>query len=208
MNRRIGEAEDDLIIGAVLIGGAYLLLNGFLSNAGGNDPNVTAQASVAPGQNPFSYQFQPFIDFYNNNTPTIIATQATNIFPFGSTAQTQLTNPTIQQFFQAIYNSPPATSPWGYLDVVNLSARAQQLYNALNVSALNPFSTSDQTSALSAVAGLSNQLQMAFIANYFWWNYNQDLLTWLQGSWFKSGFTAGNIDALINTVNSLPVNPS
>lgn len=205
MRRKLGAISDDLVTGAVIVGGGFLLLNYFLNGAGSTDSTVNTQAAVPPAQNPFSYQFQPFIDFYNNNTPII---QGTSFTPTGTPTTVNITNPSIQQFFQAIQAAPPTTSPWGYLDVVNLQARAQQLYNALSVSAWNPFSTSDQTGALSAVSGLSNQLQVAFIANYFWWNYNVDLLVFLQGSLFKAGFTQGNIDNLINIVNALPVNPS
>lgn len=222
MSKKKYTIGDSGTIDILLIGGAALAAYVFvlkpLLNAAGVDPasqgTINNQMAMAPAADPFSYQFQPFLDFYNNNTPQISASQVSAGFfnnmmnLLNQSIPVQTINPTIQQFFQSLKQSPPASSPWGFINTVDLSARAEALNNAISVSALNPFATSDQTGALSALSGLTNQLQIAFIANYFWWNFNSDLLTFLNGSLLKSGMTPQNLAAVINSVNSLPVNPS
>jgi hypothetical protein len=218
MAKRVnGGFADDATLDVVLLAGvgiaAYFLVVKPLLGLSGSDPAITAQAQLPGTQNPFNYQFQPFVDFYNENAPTITAPVSgdfwqnmVNTVTLSVPAQT-ISNPTIQQYFQSLYPNIPSTSTWGYLNTEDLSQRAQILYNALSVSALNPLSTSDQTGGLSALSGLSNQLQVAFIANYFWWNYGVDLLTFLNGSLVKAGLSSANLVQIINTVNSLPVNP-
>jgi len=214
MRKKIGEIKDDVIILAGLALGAYLLLNKL--GLGGEDPAILNENNLAPSENPFSYQFQPFSDFYNNNPPLIQVQQApgslfnwmfSSLMP-GGAPTTTAQSPNISQFFNALKNSPTSSSVWGYLDTVNLSARAEQIYNAINVNAFNPLSTSDQNTALSAFAGLTNQLQIAFIACYLWYNYNQDLLIFLNGSLFKPGLSSSNLATLINRVNALPTLPT
>ena len=185
------------------------------------DPTVISEQNLGTN-NPFSYTFQPFVDFYNNNLPTIQASSGGGSVWDGllsdlgmssgdGTNSVQNTSPTIQQFFVALAASPPTSSPWGLLDAVALSAMAVNIYNAMTPSFLdniNPLSSANQTTLLSSVTGFQNQLQVAFVANYLWWNYNQDMLTLMQGSSTKWGLTPANLDALITQVNSLPVNPS
>ena len=210
--KKIGSGDIDvLLIGGLAVGAYFFVIKPLLGGLGlSTDPTISAEQQLAGTANPFNYQFQPFVDFYNNNVPQIVTGGGgnfiTNLF---YPAQTGLiSNPTVQQFFQYLKANPGAASPWGYIDTADYSARSESLYNALSVSAINPLSTSDQVAALSALSGLSNQLQVAFIANYFWWNFQTDLLTFLNGSIVKSGLTSSNLVEIINYVNSLPVNPS
>jgi len=198
-----GSGSDLLLLAAIGIGG-YFLYNKFF---GASDQTIVDEAGLG-ANNPFSYQFQPFIDFFNNNEPIITQTTgATNIWPFGSTTTATTTTPTIDQYFKYLKETNPTVSTYGFLNTVDLSSRAEKLYNSINVNPLNPLSVSDQSSAMSALAGLTNQMQIAFIANYIYYNYGQDLLSFLNGSVFKPGLSSANLDLLINTVNNLPVNP-
>lgn len=208
---KIAGIDGDVIV----IGGVSALLYFFvikpLLNTGTNQDLIDEQA-LPPTQNPFSYQFQPFVDFFNNNTPTITASSAGNFFsmflslstPSDGTTTTN-NSPSMSDFFKYLKNNPGAPSPWGYLDTADLSARAEHLKAAIDVSPLNPIATSDQSAATSAFAGLTKQLQIAFIACYFWYNWNLDLLSYLHGSLFSPGLTPANLSALIQTVNALPV---
>ena len=208
MKNKIGAIEDDFIlIGALALGG-YFLFNYFTQ---GTDPAITNELNLTPESNPFNYQFAPFVSFYNNNAPLVTTGQAANPFmwPFNQApASPQVGTVSIDLFFQSLKTNPPTVSPWGFLNTVDLCQRAENLYNALSVSSFNPLSTSDQTGGVSALSGLTNQLQVAFIACYLWYNYNVDLLSFLQGSIFKSGLTSANLVQIINYVNNLPVNPS
>jgi hypothetical protein len=219
--RRLSGAGDDITLDVVLLGGVavaayFLVIKPLLNSLGVSDPastaTVQAQLQVPPSSNPFNYQFQPFIDFYNNNTPTITTNDGLSplqsiLQPFGSGAVAN-TNPTIQQFFISLKSNPPSQSPWGFIDAVGLSGIAESVYNSLSVSPVNQLFASDQTAAMSAVLGFTNQLQMAFIANYFWWVFSTDLLTFFQGNVFSGGLNPANLAVLITTVNNLPVNPS
>jgi hypothetical protein len=214
--RKIGEISDDVIWIAALGVGGYFLFKALpgLFGGGGTDPVITAQMNMAPSQDPFSYQFQPFIDFYNNNTPTInsggsSSTSVMNLFGlFSGGTGANNSNPTIQQFFQYLKQNPGVASQWGFLDTVDLSSRAENLVSAITVNPINPLSQSDAQGAMSALSGFTNQLQVAFIANYLWYNYQYDMLIYLQGSLLTPGLSSANLVQLINTVNSLPVNPS
>lgn len=220
MGNRIRGVGDDITVDVVLLAGVGLAAYFLIIKPGLNllnppaDPVIAAQMAIPGPSNPFSYQFQPFIDFYNNNTPVLSGGSGASSnaglfsFMFPVPTVTSNNNPTIQQFFQFCKANPGTASPWGFLDSNDLSNRAENLNNALSVSSFNPLSMSDQTGGMSALSGFSNQLQMAFIANYFWWNFNTDLLTFLNGSLGKAGLTNANLDAVINTINSLPVNPS
>src|ERR1700688_1611979 len=205
---------NDLTVDLLLIGGAavalyFVVKNGF-GGLGNESANVAAQKALPGPQNPLNYQFQPFVDFYNNNTPLI--TGAANPGFFGNMLNAlqmqsnvqSIQNPTMQQFFNYLKATPGQPSPWGYLNTVDLSARCEALYNALTVSPVHQILMSDQQGAMSALSGLSNQLQTAFIANYFWWNFSTDLLNFLQGGLFGGGLTDTNLSALVCAVNALP----
>jgi hypothetical protein len=210
-------AGDAITVDVVLLAGAglglyFLVIKPLLSGLG-VDPQsqatIDAEKALPAAQNPFNYQFQPWVDFYNNNTPQINTggqSLSTDIMAYLNMAPVVNTNsnPTMQQFFIALKQVPPASSPWATIDVVALSALAEQLNSAINGFTLT---VTDQTAAMSPLSGLTSQMQMAFIANYFWWNFNLDLLTDLQGSLFKQGLTPQNLAVVINAVNALPVQP-
>lgn len=212
---RVGEISDDVLIIGGIAAVAYFviikpLMNGTSSLFGGNDDMLTAELALSPASNPFSYQYQPFIDFYNNNTPTIPAGQLSSGFSimnlFGPTVTTSdNNNPSMADFFAYLKQNPGAASPWGMIDTADLSARAEHLKSAIDVSPINPVATSDQTAATSALAGLTRQLQIAFIANYFWYNWGIDLLSYLHGSLLSPGLTQANLDNLITNVNAMSV---
>lgn len=203
---------DLLLIGGAAVAVYFLVKGGFTGlGIGTESANVSNQKALPGPQNPLNYQFQPFVDFYNNNTPSITGAANPGFWQgMISTLQMQanvqtIQNPTLQQFFQYLKSTPGQPSPWGYLDTVDLSARCESLYNALTVSPSHQLVMSDQQGAMSALSGLSNQLQTAFIANYFWWNFNTDLINFLQGGLFGGGLTDANLSALVSSVNALPV---
>jgi hypothetical protein len=201
---------DIALLGAAAVAAYVFIIKPGLTNLGltGTDPVIVAQMNVPAAQNPFNYQFQPFIDFYNDNTPS---TSNLSDGGFFSNVWSDLTmqtvqasgNPTIQQFFNYCQQNKTAPSPWGYLNTADLTSRAEQLNSALSVGMFDV--ASNQAAGMSALSGLSSQLQVAFIANYFWWNFQSDLLTFLNGSLVKSGLTQANLVQVINNVNSLPV---
>lgn len=210
--------NEGLIITLAIAAGAYFfvvkpIMDSLGVGSGSMSATLQAQLALPASADPFTYQFQPFIDFYNNNTPTIPAGASTGGFSlmnlFGPSATgTANSNPSMSDFFGYLKQNPGATSQWGFLNTADLSARAENLKAAIAVNPFNPLSASNQAAAMSALAGLSNQLQMAFIACYLWYNYQLDVLTYLQGSLTTPGLTPSNLDQLINQINSLPVNPS
>lgn len=220
MGKKVGSLGDSAAMDVILIGGGvaalyFFVIKPILDGLGGADSVYNAEMALPPSQNPFNYQFQPFNDFYSQNAPQALEIDGGGgalswlESLFGPTASsTTINNPTPQQFFQALKASPPTQSPWGFLDVPTLCQWAESIYGSTNVAWWNPLATTDQQSVVSAVSNFSNQLQVAFVANYLWWNYNVGMLPYLKGSLTKSGLTPANIDQLINQVNSLPVNPS
>lgn len=216
VKRKYNGAADGITTDVILLAGAgvalYLIVVKPLLTSLGVDPadqnTIDAQKSLPPSQNPFNYQFQPWVDFYNENTPAITTGSG---FWGGLEAYlgldsnvAQVTNPTMQQFFIALKASPGTPSPWALFNTSNLAQIAELINTAVNGFTLT---ATDQTAAISPFLQLKNQMEVAFIANYFWWNFNTDLLSDLQGSLFKQGMTAANLATLINTVNNLPVQP-
>lgn len=222
--RRIGSAGDPTIENIVLIGGlavgAYFLIKGGLGNLFGGDPvsnaAINAQMNVTAAQNPFNYQFQPWVNFYNNNAPNAASAGSVQMIPtewydpltwFASATQPGATATgaplDMGTFFTQLdaelsANSSAVSSPWATVDAVNLGLAAQSINDLSSM-----FSNANTTMA-TAFANVTSQIDCAFIAAYTYYVYGRDLLTRLNGGPI-TGTTPANLAGLIAQINALPV---
>lgn len=189
--RRIGDIEEDVIIGGLLLGGAYFFVVKPLMNAFGVDPadsnTVNQQANTGSDNNPFDPAFQPFIDFYTANQPDISLPEYCKA---------------IQKMY--LYHDPEplieGTSAY------NTAMWGENLHYALNWWNLTP-----DTDAVKAIFNqVTSQVEVAALSAYMAYNYQKDLLHYIHFggnllAWIPNGLTEAETAQIVNRVNSLPV---
>jgi hypothetical protein len=193
--RRIGaqgdETEDIIKYGLVLGALGLFVIKPLLNTLGvssADSDTVAAQNTVTPASNPFSYQFQPFIDLY---------------YPGGNTAseQSDMQNGLQEYQQQGVVSTqvPPDYQLIEWAEAIN-SAFGYIGYDADTV--------------LSIFNSLGAQTDVAYMAAYLYWNYGKDLMTLLTNGRYApifgltSGLSKTDLALIINHVKSLPVSGS
>lgn len=187
------EEKDIVIIGGGIALLYFGVLRPILRNLGidsADKETVDAVNTIDPSQNPFSYLFQPAVDYY---TP-LYDSQA------GGSAQTYW-----QGYRNALlaaygYNFPP-------IGTTNFDEGilAEQLYSTISF-----WKEPDVDLIKSIFNLLPTQFAVAGIDAYLQFNYNTDLLTFLKGGkryllLLQWGLTDTDLASIINHVQSLPV---
>lgn len=203
--------QNVLLWGTVIVGGYFVVVKPLLG-AVGIDPQtqalIDAENNLPPSQNPFNASFQPFVDFYNNNAPdSYISYSGGFNWQFFTSGAPVVVNqsPTIGQFFQslkALYvGGSLQPSVWGFLDSAALTNLSEQLHAGIHGGFVVPV----EGDILAPLSQLGSKLQLAFVANYFYWNYNEDLFSSLNGGIIKRGLAPSDFAALIQRVNNFPL---
>lgn len=192
------EEKELLIIGGGIAVLYFGVLRPILRNLGVNDGSQDVIDSInqtAPEDNPFSYQFQPFVDAYQQYYDS---KAGGNVAAYWQQYKELL----IEQFWGLDGWSFPAmstTDQW-YPGVI-----AESLYNTISF-----WKEPDSAVITSLFNTLNTQVQVAAIDAYFQFNYQVDLITFLLGGkryflFLQWGLTTSDIATIINHVKSLPV---
>lgn len=188
MRKKIGEVDEGLIIGGVLVGAAYFFVVRPLVNNFGTDPadtqTVTDQQQVDQGNNPFNPNFTPFLQQWAINQPSGLSVSdgMQQIKQLGDSGQLQPGSQAAQ------------TYAWG-----------EALASALSVWNWS----ADTQTVISIFNQMSSEIQVAALAAYMSYVYGKDLLTFLHygGSaipWIPNGLPESQVAAIVKQVNNLP----
>jgi hypothetical protein len=185
--------EDTLIYGGIALGAYFGIVRPILQAAGIDDPanvqTVNNINTLDPSENPFSYLFQPLVDYYQ----PLYDQQA------GGSAQAYWQG--YKQAYDAQYNgNPPALGTTSF-DIAILS---EQLKNAIS------FWHTPDSATITGIFNLApTQRFVASMGAYFQFNFNVDLLTFLKGGKvfilvLQWGLTDNDLANIVNHVLALP----
>ncbi len=206
------DTEEDLLIsGAVVVGGFYLVKT--IGKWFGYDPEeqqaVQDQQNLPPAENPFTLQYQPFLDEFNSTNANgrdasgnivtydlstwmqqaraIYAGDASFDFEnttFAMAWQSSASNPQSELYAQmVVFCGELLNSAWGLLG---------PQWEPVNY----------------VISRLACKIDLSYVAAYVNVNYGLDLLDYLftGGSWALKGLSADNMMSVLNTVKALPEN--
>lgn len=187
------EEKDILLIGGGLALLYFGVLRPILRNLGIDDTDkntVDAVNTVDPSTNPFSYLFQPCVDFYQPHYDD----------GYGGSAELYWKAYKQALMDQYGYNFPPIGST--NFDVAIL---AENLYSTISF-----WKEPDSALITSIFNIIPTQLTVAGIDAYLQFNYDTDLITFLKGGkryllLLQWGLTDTDLAQIINHVKSLPV---
>lgn len=191
MAKRIGEIDEDIIIGGVLLAGAYFFIIKPLMSTFGDDPadtnTVNTQTNKDATDNPFDPNFFPFLDWFNTTQ---------------SSSDIQGYMADIQQKY--LYHNPQPLDPNSL--PYKAAKAAEDLITALQWINFTP----DTDTVISTFNQVTSQVEVGFIAAYINYNYSKDLLHFLRYGGnlfaaFPNGVTEAQLAQIINKVNALPV---
>lgn len=173
-----------LMYGALFAGGYLFILKpliGMLGTSPEDAATIQNQEKVPPSLNSFNPQFQPLVDSWNENNPTV---------SLGS----------YMQGLKAKYDdNSPLNSGDPNVDVIVNGAEA--IHDALSWHHIS----TDGAAIVGVFSQLKYQQQVASMAAYFYYNFGKDLFNALQGSLFKAGLNGSDLAQVIAYVNLLPV---
>lgn len=187
-NGRVGDIEGDVVLVGGLVLGFFLVAKPLLDQFGADPADVATintQKTAQPSANCFSYQFTPFVQNFNAHP---------SYNDDGSVM-------TMQQFFQVVKANNDAGQPLLIDGSINIAQLGENLRSALSAWVV----ATDSTEVFAVFANFYNQTQVASLAAYLAFNYNQDLLTALTGSLFKTGLSTSDLALLIREMSALPV---
>lgn len=186
--KKIGDVEGDVLVtGAVVVVGVFAIKS-LISNFGTDPANkqlVEDQAATTPAQNPFSPNFQPYLDFWAANQPSGLSVSD------GMWQLNQMANDGTLQPGSEGYNT------------VNWFGTIQDALSVWNW-------TSDVNAVMSVFNQMTSQLQCAALAAYASYVDDKDLLHWLHygGSpipFVPNGLSTDQVAEIVRLVNALPV---
>jgi hypothetical protein len=171
-----------IVVGVVLVGKS--LLN-TLGVSGEDKQAVDDQGAVVPDENPFSYQFQPFIDLWSPR--------------YG--------NATMQEYWQGMkqWYDGQSGNPQLTGDHTDIAVYAESIYKSIGF-----WQTIDENTITFVFNEIQGQVDVAAIDAYLSINKNVDLLSFLRSGQryiliLHWGLTDTILAGIIAHVNALPV---
>lgn len=187
------QERDKLIIwGAVIVGGYFVVVKPLMGMLGSDpaDTNlIEEQAMTNPADNPFSVQFQGFVDNFNAN-------------PSYDSNGNRMSMADVYHLIKNWYDFDDPNLTGKLKDIADWS---ESINDAFSFWTGGP----DINKVLSVFSQLTNQNQVASIAAYFAYNFNKDLFHYLRygksiSDWLPNGLSASELALLIKQINNLP----
>jgi hypothetical protein len=185
--RLISGIEDDaLVTVGIVAAGYFLVVKPILSTLGLDDNSkqtLSAVDATQPDENPFSWQYQPYQDFYNNEW-----------------ANPGLTEQQNWQQVKAIAQSNP-----GALDAVTNAVYTwgETINNAFGFF----LGYVDEDNVVAVFNQIPSKVMVSAVSDYIYSNYQQDLWSLIKnGHWYNlAGLHPQGLVTIVTRVNSLPV---
>lgn len=184
--RAVNGAESEVILYGAIIAGTYFLVVKPLMNSLGGDPKdqqlVDSINSTSPDENPFSSQFQDFVDNFTQNAPGV----------------------SIEETYKSLADSYDNNELTVGTKAYNVARWGNEIDDAFSFWSGGP----DVNKVFAQFAQIPNKTAVASLAAFMLYAKGKELFHFMRYGrglpWVPNGLSIAELAQIIRTVNNLP----